>query len=45
MAFVIAVVQVTAGVLLADVVRELIKKGKWKWVVQEKVVATVRLNT
>jgi len=28
MAFVIAVLQVTTGVLLADVVKELIKKGK-----------------
>lgn len=28
MTFVIAVLQVTTGVLLADVIRELIKKGK-----------------
>lgn len=30
MAFVIAVLQVTTGVLLADVVKELIKKGREK---------------
>lgn len=29
MTFVIAVLQVTTGVLLADVIKELIKKGRW----------------